>query len=122
MRNSLKKPKIIIFGSILAISSIGISFLIFGITVWTNQTKFPYYVPLIIFASVYAFLAYLIGDLRIVKYKKKVQEFNPVIPENVQEEVWDRRVPFVVGLIAALAVLAVFFIIRLITGQWPFLP
>lgn len=121
MLKSLKKTKIIVFSVILAITSIGISFLVFGISIWLGKEKFPYYIPLIIFSFIYGFLAYLFGDLRIISYRKEVQEFNPVIPDNVQEEIWDRRVPFIASLIATLVVLAIFFIIRLITGNWPFL-
>lgn len=121
MLNSLKKKKIIIYIILLSILSVGGSFLVFGISIWTNNQKFPYYIPLLIISFIYAFLAYLIGDLRIIRYKKEVGEYNPVIPENIQEEVWDRRTPFAGALIITLLVIGIFLIIRLITGSWPFL-
>lgn len=118
---SIKKTKTILFASLLAILSVGVSFLIFGISVWVGGTKLPYYFFLMMFIFIYAFLAYLSGDLRIISYRKQVQEYNPVIPDDVQEEIWDRRTPFILALIATILVLAVFFIIRLSTGVWPFL-
>ena len=121
MFESIKKVKILIFGLILAVVGIGLSFLSYGISCWCNYEKFPYYIVLLSFSFLYGLLAYVSGDILIIKYRRKVQEINPVIPEAEQKKIWDARTPFIIGLILVLLVTGVLYIVSLFIGRWPLL-
>lgn len=121
MKYFIKNKLIVIFAVLLALLGCGVSFLVFGISIWTNHTPFPYYFILIGFIFLYALLAYLVGDILIVKFKyTKKGEIDPDIPEDLAEKISKIRWTFALALILDLLVLAVFFIISLF-GGWPLL-
>lgn len=121
MKKALRNYKTYIYSTLLVVLSIGGSFLAYGIANWTNHPKFPYYILLLCFLFIYGFLAYLLGDLVIIKYRKEVHEINPPIPEEIENKAWVRRMPFTIALIVTLVVTLILFIASLALGHWPLL-
>ncbi len=106
----------------LCVLSVGASFLAYGISIWVNaKTPFPYYIVLLVFAFLYGFLAYLMGDLEYLRYKKELGEIHPGVTEEEKEKIFMKRLPFIYALIVTLLVLAIFFIISLFLKRWPLL-
>ena len=114
--------KLYLIALVLSVISIGSSFLAYGISIWAGAAKpFPYYIILLAFIFFYGFFAYLFGDLEYLKYKKKVGEYHPSIPEEERIKILSKRIPFIIALIITFAVLAVLFIISLFLKRWPLL-
>ena len=106
----------------LTILSVGLSFLSYGISIWVNaETPFPYYVVMLIFIFLYGFFAYLFGDLEYLRYKKRVGEINPTLPDDEKEKILNLRLPFIISLIFTILILGVLFIISLFLKRWPLL-
>ena len=102
--------------------SIGLSFLSYGISIWVGAAKpFPYYIVMLIFIFLYGLLAYLVGDIEYLKYKKKVGEVHPSVPDEEREKIFLLRLPFIISLIATLLVIGVLFIVSLFIKRWPLL-
>ena len=106
----------------LSILSVGASFLSYGISIWVNaEAPFPYYIVMLTFVFLYGLFAYLFGDIEYLRYKKKVQEINPTLPEEEKEKILNIRLPFIISLIFTILILGVLFIISLFMGRWPLL-
>lgn len=121
---SIKKIniKVYTYAFMLTVLSVGGSFLSYGISIWVGAEKpFPYYVTFLIFIFLYGFFAYLFGDLEYIKYKRKVGEMNPTLPEEEKEKILNLRLPFIISLIINILILGVLFIISLFTKSWPLL-
>ena len=115
--------KVLLISFMLTALSIGSSFLAYGISISVGAEKpFPYYIIMLVFIFVYGFLAYLIGDLQYLKYKKEKQEFISVslTPEE-KEVILQKRLPFIISLVLNLLVIGVLFIISLFLKKWPLL-
>ena len=122
MLESILKPRSIIFGLLLTVLGIGLPFLIYVIVKSANGGLFPYYIVLFIFVFLYGLLSYVSGDIILIKYKKQVQEINPVYPEDVVNKANDYRSPFVIALVFTLLTLIGLFIAYLAMGnRWPLL-
>jgi hypothetical protein len=76
---------------------------------------------LLITAFLNALLAYVTGDIKIVLYKRKTGEINPVVPDEIIDSANELRAPFALALIGILIVLLGFFLTYLFSGSWPFL-
>ena len=114
--------KVIIISFMLTVLSVGASFLSYGISIWVGASKpFPYYVIMLIFIFIYGLLAYVIGDLEYLKYKKQVGEYHPSLPEEEKIKILNKRLPFIISLIINLLILGVLFIISLFMKRWPLL-
>lgn len=106
----------------LTLLSVGASFLSYGISIWVGSEKpFPYYVTMLAFIFVYGFLAYLVGDLEYLRYKKEVGEYHPSISEEEKKTILNKRLPFIISLIINLLIIGVLFIISLFMKRWPLL-
>lgn len=106
----------------LTVLSVGASFLSYGISIWVGATKpFPYYVTMLVFIFLYGFLAYLVGDLEYLNYKKKSGEYHPNVSEEEKEKILNKRLPFIISLIINLLIIGVLFIISLFMKRWPLL-
>lgn len=118
----MKNIKVYIIAFMLSILSIGLSFLSYGISVWVKAPNpFPYYIPMLVFAFIYALLAYLMGDLVYLKYKKQTGEIHPSVPIEIKEKMLVKRLPFIYALIITLLVIAGLFIASLFMKHWPLL-
>ena len=102
--------------------SVGISFLSYGISIWVgNEKPFPYYITMLVFCFLYGLLAYVVGDIEYIRYKKKVDEVHPTLPNEEKEKILNLRLPFIISLIFTILVLGVLFIISLFMKRWPLL-
>ncbi len=98
------------------------SFLAYGISIWVKASQpFPYYIVMLGFIFLYAVLAYLMGDLEYLRYKKELGEIHPGVSEEEKEKILFKRLPFIYALVITLVVLGVFFIISLFLKRWPLL-
>ena len=114
--------KVYLYSFMLTILSVGLSFLSYGISIWANaEEPFPYYVVMLVFIFLYGFFAYLFGDIEYFRYKKKVGEFNPSLPDKEKEKILNLRLPFIISLIFTILILGVLFIISLFMKKWPLL-
>lgn len=117
---ALKKPFTYILTFIFVLIGVGVPFLVYGISVWSGHSPFPYYYLHLIFACVFAFLAYLLGDIVIIKYRKENPEANKEeFPVEINEKIWLLRWPCIFAMITLLLLFAVFFIIYSVTKSWP---
>ena len=114
--------KVLIISFMLTVLSVGATFLSYGISIWVEASKpFPYYVVMLSFIFIYGFLAYLMGDLEYLRYKKEVGEIHPSIPEEERIKILNKRLPFIISLIINLLIIGVLFIISLFMKRWPLL-
>lgn len=106
----------------LTLLSIGASFLSYGVSIWVGASQpFPYYITMLVFIFIYGLLAYLVGDIEYLRYKKKVGEYKPSLPREERTIILNKRLPFVISLIINLLIIGVLFIISLFMKRWPLL-
>ena len=106
----------------LTLLSVGSSFLAYGISIWVGAERpVRYYTILMIFMFLYGLLAYVVGDIEYLRYRKRVGEHRPAITEEERIKLISLRLPFIVSLIVTTLVFAVFFVIYLFTKSWPLL-
>lgn len=106
----------------LTLLSVGSSFLVYGISIWVGAERpVRYYTILIFFMFLYGLLAYVVGDIEYLRYRKRVGEHRPAITEEEKVKLISLRLPFIISLGVTSAVFAVFFVVYLFTKTWPLL-
>ena len=119
---SLFKNKMVLLVTILdVVFTVGVPFLIHIICVSSGVNNFIYPFLFAIFTFMNGLLAYLVGDLIIVIYKKKNGLVTSSIPQEVSDKAKEWRYPFIISLIIDLVIFGVFAIIFSSTGHWPLL-
>ena len=114
--------KVILISFMLAVLSVGASFLSYGISIWVGAAKpFPYYIVMLSLIFIYGLLAYVVGDIEYLRYKKQVGEYHPSLSEEEKAKIFNKRLPFIISLIINLLIISVLFIISLFMKRWPLL-
>lgn len=121
MGSLFKEKKLLITLILDVVLTLGIPFIIYAICVSNGVHNFPYQYFFAMFGIVNALLAYLVGDIILVSYKKKNGIVTSSIPEEVILESKKWRYPFIISLIIDMLVFVVFVIIFYATGHWPLL-
>ena len=121
MRNICRKYKSVLLTILLIVVPILISLTYLLITKAIGEYSNAYPLIIAIFAGIYLFLSYLVGDLIIVRYKKKENIITSSVPEDVINNAKKYRYPFIFSFLALLIVFAVLALIYYLTGQWPFI-
>ena len=119
MISALKRPLTYILTGIITLIGVGTPFLVSVIVKSMGKPPFPYYYLLLIITGVYAFFAYLFGDIALVQYKRKNPSFNEDISPEANLKIWTLRWPFIFGLLACLIVFIILYIIYAVTHAWP---
>ncbi len=95
---------------------IGVPFIAYAI-----DKSFPYPYLILIIACIYAILAYVFGDIIIVRYKRKNPNVMDKFPIEIETNIWTVRWPFIFSFILLLIIFVIFFVIYKTTGHWPLL-
>lgn len=120
MKYSLTKYWTYIFAIILSGIGIGVPFIVFGATASTGN-KFQYPLLMAVFAATYLLVGFILGDIYIIRYRKKNDCWNDDLPKEIKDSSWLRRTPF---YLSSLIIFLVFFVLQIIywiSGSYPLL-
>lgn len=98
--------------------TVGVPFLVHLICV-LNGVTFEYSFLFAAFIFLNGLLAYLVGDLILVSYKRKNKIVTSSIPEDVINKARGWRIPFAISLLVDLIIFVAFAIVFYTTGHWP---
>ena len=121
MKSLFSEKKLLIVLLFDALLTLGIPFIIYAITSSNGVTNFAYPYFFAIFGIVNAFLAYLVGDLILISYKKKNGIVTSSIPEEVISKAKMWRYPFIITLLLDMLIFVIYVIVFYTTGHWPLL-
>ena len=113
---SLKRYQTYLFTILVFGIGLGVPFIAYAI-----DKSFPYPYLILIIGCIYAILAYVFGDIIIVKYKRKNPNVVDKFPVEVEKSIWTARWPFIFSFILLVIIFVIFFIIFKTTGHWPLL-
>lgn len=120
MKKSFKFKSNYIIGSILGLIGIGLPFAIWGINLSiTGKRDFPYHMVMLIIGLVYFLIGIIIADIPVIIFKRKTEEYDPVVPEDIIVKSWRLRWPCFIGSVITLLAIGIIGIIYLATGAWP---
>ena len=121
MKAVFQDKKLLIVLVVDLIITIGSPFLVFGILKLCGDESFAYALLFAIFGVINGILAYLSGDIIIIRYKMKNDIVTSPVPDDVIIRSRQIRYPFVIALIVDILIFAIFAIIYSTTGHWPFM-
>lgn len=122
VKNAAKKLRVWIIGAALSVIGVGVPFLILVITLnLPKASTFHYVLGFGVFSAVYLLVGFIWGDLHVAYYRRKNKNWDGVLPEEIKESAWSRRLPFYSAALTTFVVLLVFEIIYWVSGSYPFL-
>ena len=119
MKKALKDFRTYLFGSFLAVISIGLPYLLFFVI----KEKEPFQYPLlhVAIAAFYFLVGFIYADIYLIIYRKKNDAWNEEIPQEKKDSAWLRRMPFYFAAILTIIVFLVSQVFSWITGSYPFM-
>ena len=122
MKKAYKHWKVWLFTGILSFVGIATPFIVLIISLnIPDAAPFQYPLLLVAFSAIYVLIGYIWGDLHVVSYRRKNKNWDDVLPDEIKETAWIRRLPFWLAAATIFTVFISFEIIFWITGSYPLL-
>jgi len=118
MKRLITDKKLLVTLIVDLVITVGSPFLVHLIC-YLNGVNFEYTFLFAIYIFINGLLAYLIGDLILVSYKRRNKIVTSGIPDDVISRSRGWRIPFVISLIVDLLIFGAFAIVFYTTGHWP---
>lgn len=119
MIEALKQKKLLIITIVDLVLSTGIPFGIHGICLLAGVTNIGYPIFFAMFAFVNGLLAYLSGDIILIKYKHNNDIVTSPIPDDVYLHSKQVRWPYIISLLANILVFVICVFYYTMNGHWP---
>ena len=119
MIEAFKQKKLLIILIVDIVVSIGLPFGIHGICVAANVKNFGYPFFFAIFGFVNGLLAYISGDIILIRYKNKNDIVTSPIPDEIYKKSKQVRWPYIISMLACFLVFVICVFYQTSTGHWP---
>lgn len=119
MIKAFQDKKLLIIMIVDIVFSIGSPFVVHGICVAAGVKNFGYPFFFAIYAFVNGLLAYLSGDIILIRYKNQNDIVTSPIPDDVYLRSKQVRWPYIISMLACILVFVICVFYQRGTGHWP---